>query len=115
MKKTIYIALAALALVSCAKEKLYPVPSNAVSDEQIFSSVEAAQNALNSGMAYVRHYFNLTLDTVSSELMGEDATLSSGAYGIPTYSWLEYSYTYSQTPAENPWYFGYANYIFIYN
>ena len=111
MKKTIYIALAALALVSCAKEKLYPVPSNAVSDEQIFSSVEAAQNALNSGMAYVRHYFNLTLDTVSSELMGEDATLSSGAYGIPTYSWLEYSYTYSQTPAENPWYFGYANYI----
>ena len=111
MKKTIIIALAAAALVSCAKEKLNPFPSNAVLDEQIFSSVETAKNALNSGMAYVAHYYNLTLDTISSELMGEDATLTSGAYGLPTYSWLEYAYTYSQTPSESPWQFGYANYI----
>ena len=111
MKKTIIIALAAAALVSCAKEKLNPVPSNAVSDEQTFSSVEAAKNALNSGMSYVRSYYNLTLDTITSELMGADATLTSGAYGFPTYSWLEYSYTYSQVPAESPWAFGYANYI----
>ena len=69
MKKTIIIALAAAALVSCAKEKLNPFPSNAVLDEQIFSSVETAKNALNSGMAYVAHYYNLTLDTISSELM----------------------------------------------
>ena len=112
MKKIIYIALISLtALVSCSKETLNPVPSNAVSDEQIFSSVESAQTALNSGMAYVGHYQSLTLGTVMAEVMGEDAAMSSGAYGFPTYNWNLYSYTYSQVPASEPWWFGYANYI----
>lgn len=112
MKKIIYIALISLtALVSCSKETLNPVPSNAVSDEQIFSSVESAQTALNSGMAYVGHYMSLTLGTVMAEVMGEDAAMSSGAYGFPTYNWNLYSYTYSQVPASEPWWFGYANYI----
>jgi len=112
MKRIIYIALISLtALVSCSKETLNPVPSNAVSDEQIFSSVEAAQTALNSGMAYIGHYLSITLGTIMSEVMGEDATMSSGAYGFPTYNWNLYSYTYSQVPASEPWWFGYANYI----
>ena len=111
MKKIILIAsIAILGFTSC-QDKLNPVPSNAVSDEQIFSSVEAASTALNSGMAYVRHYFNLTLDTIGSELMGEEAILSPGSYGIPTYSWLQYAYSYSQVPEDGPWYMGYANYI----
>ena len=112
MKKIIYIALISLAgLVSCSKETLNPVPSNAVSDEQIFSSVESAQTALNSGMAYIGHYLSITLGTVMAEVMGEDALMSSGAYGFPTYNWNLYSYTYSQVPASEPWWFGYANYI----
>ena len=112
MKKIIYIALISMtALVSCSKEVLSPVPSNAVSDEQIFSTVESAQTALNSGMAYVGHYMSLTLGTVMAEVMGEDAAMSSGAYGFPTYNWNLYSYTYSQVPASEPWWFGYANYI----
>ncbi len=116
MKKTIYIALIGLAgLLSCSKEKLNPVPSNAVSDEQIFSSVEAATTALNGGMAYVGHYFALTLGTIMNEVMGEDATMTSGSYGFPTYNWNLYSYTYSQVPESDPWWFGYSNYIWSAN
>ena len=90
MKKIIYIALISLtALVSCSRETLNPVPSNAVSDEQIFSSVESAQTALNSGMAYIGHYLSITLGTVMAEVMGEDAAMSSGAYGFPKEEALE--------------------------
>jgi len=112
MKKTLYIAfIALLGLFSCSKEKLNPVPSNAVSDEQIFSSVEAASTALNSGMAYIGHYQSLTLGTIMAEVMGEDAAMTSGSYGFPTYNWNLYSYTYSQVPESDPWWFGYSNYI----
>ena len=112
MKKYIFIALISLAaLVSCSKETLNPEPSNAVSDEQIFSSVESARTALNSGMSFIGSYISLTLGTVMAEVMGEDAAMSSGAYGFPTYNWNLYSYTYSQVPASDPWWFGYANYI----
>ena len=113
MKKILYFAATAvlISLVSCSKEKLSPVPSNAVSDEQIFSSVEAAATALNSGMAYVGHYQSLTLGTVMAEVMGEDAAMTSGSFGMPTYNWNLYSYTYSQVPESDPWWFGYCNYI----
>ena len=112
MKKIIYLALISLtALVSCSKDVLNPVPSNAVSDTQIFSSVEAAQNALNSGMAYIGHYFSMSLGTIMAEVMGEDAAMTSGSFGIPTYNWNLYSYTYSQVVESDPWWFGYANYI----
>ena len=50
MKKIFYIATIALfGLASCSKEVLNPVPSNAVSDTQIFSSVASAETALNGG------------------------------------------------------------------
>ena len=112
MKKTLYIASVALmGLVACSKETLNPVPSNAVSDSQIFSTVESATTALNSGMAYIGHYQSITLDTIMSEVMGEDAAMTSGAYGMSTYNWNLYSYTYSQVAESDPWWFGYANYI----
>ena len=112
MKKIVYIAsIALLGLFSCSKETLSPVPSNAVSDEQIFTSVEAASTALNSGMAYIGHYQSLTLGTIMAEVMGEDAAMTSGSYGFPTYNWNLYSYTYSQVPESDPWWFGYSNYI----
>ena len=112
MKKIIYIAIISLtALVSCSKDVLNPVPSDAVSDSQIFSSVESATTALNSAMAYIGHYQSITLDTIMSEVMGEDAAMTSGSFGIPTYNWNLYSYTYSQVAESDPWWFGYSNYI----
>lgn len=116
MKKTLYIAaIALLGLSSCSKEKLNPVPSNAVSDEQIFSSVASAQTALNSGIMYIGYYLTNTLQTIMSEVMGEDALMTSGNYGIDTYNWNLYSYTYSQVPEDDPWWFGYANNIWLYD
>jgi len=116
MKKTIYIAAIALfGLFSCSKEKLNPVPSNAVSDEQIFSSVASAQTALNGGIKFIGYYLTNTLQVIMAEVMGEDALMTSGNYGIDTYNWNLYSYTYSQVPDESPWYFGYANYIWQYD
>ena len=115
MKKLIYISLIALlGLVSCQKDVLNPVPSNAISDEQIFSDVTSAQTALNAGISYVGSYFNLMLGTVMSEVMGEDALMTNGNFGIDTYNWNLYSYTYSQVPGLEPWWFGYSNYIWEY-
>ncbi len=116
MKKYIYVAVIALfGLTSCNKDVLSPVPSNAISDEQIFSDVESAQTALNAGMAYICDYRTFTLGTVMSEVMGEDALMTNGNYGLDTYNWNLYSYTYSQVPGEAPWWFGYANYIWSYD
>ena len=112
MKKIIFLALISLtALVSCSKDVLNPVPSNAVSDTQIFSNVESATNALNSGMAFIGHYYSMSLGTIMAEVMGEDALMTNGSYSIPTYNWNLYSYTYSQVVESDPWWFGYANYI----
>ena len=113
MKKLFYIIslISMLGLTACAEDVLNPVPSNAVSDEQIFSSVEAATTALNSAMAYIGHYQSISLGTIMADVMGEDAAMTSGSFGIPTYNWNLYSYTYSQVPATDPWWFGYANYI----
>ena len=116
MKKTIYIAAIALfGLFSCSKEKLNPVPSNAVSDAQIFSSVASAQTALNGGIKWIGYYLTNTLGTIMSEVMGEDALMTNGNYGIDTYNWNLYSYTYSQVPESDPWWFGYSNYIWQYD
>ena len=116
MKKTIYIAAIALfGLFSCSKEKLNPVPSNAVSDTQIFSSVASAQTALNGGIKWIGYYLTNTLGTIMSEVMGEDALMTTGNYGIDTYNWNLYSYTYSQVPESDPWWFGYSNYIWQYD
>lgn len=116
MKKTIYIVLVALSgLLSCSKETLNPVPSNAVSDTQIFSSVESAQTALNGGFAWMGNHLTITLSTIMAEVMGEDALMTSGNFGIDTYNWNLYSYTYSQVPEDDPWWFGYSNYIWQYD
>ena len=116
MKKIFYIATIALfGLASCSKEVLNPVPSNAVSDTQIFSSVASAETALNGGIMYIGYYMTNTLGTIMSEVMGEDALMTSGNYGIDTYNWNLYSYTYSQVAEDEPWWFGYSNYIWQYD
>ena len=92
-----------------------PVPSNAVSDVQIFSSVESAQTALNGGIGWIGYYLTNSLQVIMSEVMGEDALMTSGNYGIDTYNWNLYSYTYSQVPEDDPWWFGYSNYIWQYD
>lgn len=116
MKKTLYLAIIALfGLISCSQEKLNPVPSNAVSDTQIFSSVSSAQTALNGGIKWIGYYLTNTLGTIMSEVMGEDALMTNGNYGIDTYNWNLYSYTYSQVAESDPWWFGYSNYIWTYD
>lgn len=96
--------------VSCS-EKLSPLPTDSVSDEQMFSSIEAAQTALNGAHRYIGHYQNHSLGFIMADVMGEDATVTSGAYGRPTYNWNMFSYSYSQVPTSEPWWSGYANYI----
>ena len=116
MKKYILIAaVSLLGLISCSKDKLNPVPSNAVSDTQIFSSVSSAQTALNGGIKWIGYYLTNTLGTIMSEVMGEDALMTNGNYGIDTYNWNLYSYTYSQVAESDPWWFGYSNYIWTYD
>ena len=115
MKKTLYIvAVVLIGLSSCSREKLSPIPSNAVSDEQIFSSVASAQTALNGGIMNIGYFQSNTLQVIMSEVMGEDALMTSGNYGIDTYNWNVYSYTYSQVAEDEPWWFGYANNIWLY-
>lgn len=109
-KILILIIIATFFSVSCSKE-LEQLPTSSVSDEQIFSSVEAAQTALNSAHRYIGTYQNHTLFYIMADVMGEDATVTSGAYGRPTYNWNQFSYTYSQVPTSDPWWTGYANYI----
>ncbi|MBQ7708485.1 MAG: RagB/SusD family nutrient uptake outer membrane protein [Bacteroidales bacterium] len=114
MKKTLYITFIALfGLVSCAKDPLNPVPSDSLTNQQMFTSVESAQYALNGGMTNIGYYLCNTLQVIMAEVMGEDALMTDGAHGIPTYSWHVYSYTYSQV-AEDNWPFGYANQIWEY-
>ena len=69
MKKLFYIIslISMLGLTACAEDVLNPVPSNAVSDEQIFSSVDAATTALNSAMAYIGHYQSISLGTIMAD------------------------------------------------
>jgi starch-binding outer membrane protein, SusD/RagB family len=112
MKTKIYLSLLiALFLgVSCNKD-LTQLPTDSVSDEQIFSSVDAAQTALNAGHRSIGHYQNHTLGYIMADVMGEDALMTSGAYGRPTYNWNVFSYTYSQVPTSTPWWSGYSNYI----
>lgn len=115
MKKTLYIAFITLfGLLSCAKDPLNPVPSNAVSDQQMFTSVESAQYALNGGMTNIGYYLSNSLEIIMTEVMGEDALMTDGAHGIPTYGWHVNSYTYSQV-AEDTWPSSYANEIWEYD
>ena len=118
MKTRLYILLAAFAVLglnSCGEDFLDLQPSTSVSDEQAFSSVEAAQTVLNAAYSYVGHYQNHTLSYIAADVMGEDLTVTSGAYGWPTYNWNQYSYMYAQSPVSSPWWTGYSNYIWPIN
>ena len=118
MKTRLYILIMAFViagLTSCGEDFLDLQPSTSVSDEQAFSSVESAQTVLNAAYAYVGHYQNHTLSYIAADVMGEDLTVTSGAYGWPTYNWNQYSYMYAQSPVSSPWWTGYANYIWPIN
>lgn len=112
MKINIYITLliALLVGVSCEKE-LNQLPTTSVSDEQIFSSVEAAQTALNAAHSRIGIHTLHTLGYVAADIMGEDATVTNGAFGRPTYNWHQFTYTYTQVPTSDPWWTGYSNYV----
>ena len=80
---------AIVGITSCSKD-YRPLPTNSVSDEHIFicgrcSTVYAAQYIGTTP---------ITLAYIMSDV-GEDATVTSGAYGRPTYNWNMFSYSYS--------------------
>lgn len=116
-KINIYIvaAIATIFMLSCSEDELNQQPTTSVSDEQAFSSVEAATTVLNAAYRYIGHYQNHTLSYIAADVMGDDASVTSGAYGYPTYNWNQYSYSYSQVPGSTPWWSGYANYIWPLN
>lgn len=116
--KTKYIILLIVLLpflgASCSGDFLNTESSVAVSGDEIFTSVEKAVTVLNGAYSYTGEYRYHTLATIATDVMGEDQTMTSGAYGFPTYNWNVYSYQYAQTPFDDPWWQGYSTYIWRY-
>lgn len=115
--KTKYLLLALafpFCFSSCSSDVLDQVPTDAIPDQQIVTEVEAARTALMGAYAYLGDYRYLTLAHITSDVMGEDLTITSGAYGFSTYNWLVFSYQYAQTPVDDPWWTGYCAYIWRY-
>lgn len=108
------VLLLALLVTSCTSDFLDTKSSVSVSDDEAFTSVERAVTVLNGAYAYTGEYRYQTLATIAADVMGEDQTMSSGAYGFPTYNWNLYSYQYAQTPYDDPWWQGYSVYIWRY-
>ena len=109
--KYLLLFLALPICFSCSDDLLNQKPSTSVSDEQIMTEVVAARTALMGAYAQLGDYRYHTLATITSDVMGQDLTMTSGAYGFSTYNWLVFSYQYAQTPVISPWWTGYANYI----
>jgi hypothetical protein len=112
--KYILISFLSLLAISCSDELLNPSPTTSISDSDVISDVVAAKAALMGAYALTGDYRYLTLHTISSDVMGQDLTMSSGAHGFPTYNWLIYSYQYQQVPSDNPWWTGYCAYLWRY-
>lgn len=115
--KTKYLLLALafpFCFSSCSSDVLDQVPTDAIPDQQIVTDVEAAKTALMGAYAYLGDFQYLTLGHVTSDVMGEDVTITSGAYGFSTYNWLVFSYQYAQTPIDDPWWTGYSTRIWRY-
>ena len=101
MKKIFLITAVVLAgILSSCSDFLSPLPTNAVSDEQIFSDVDAANTALNAAYRFAGRHVSHTLDYISTDLMGEIATCTNGNYGRPTYGWHELAYQFEEIPSE---------------
>ena len=108
MKKIFYLSIIAglVSLTSCNEEKLETFPTNEVTVEQIFSSAEAAQPAVNG--IYRAMFMNGWSDSWSSEnpgvmgtilfkdLQGEDHLMADQGHG-----WFYFdnaSHTYTDNP-----------------
>ncbi|WP_158228525.1 RagB/SusD family nutrient uptake outer membrane protein [Parabacteroides provencensis] len=112
--KYLLLSLALPFFFSCSSDVLDQIPSTSVSDDQIYTDVAAAKTALMGAYSHLGEYRYHTLAMMTSDLMGEDLTMTSGAYGFPTYNWLIFSYQYAQTPVDDPWWTGYCAYIWRY-
>ena len=112
--KYLLLGIAFPLFYSCSNDMLDQEPSTSVSDDAIMTDVAAAKTALMGAYAQLGDYRYHTLATVTSDLMGEDLTMTSGAYGFSTYNWLVFSYQYAQTPVDDPWWTGYCAYIWRY-
>ena len=101
MKKIFYLSIIAglVSLTSCNEEKLETFPTDEVSVEQIFSSADAAQTAVNG--IYRAMFMNGWSDSWSSEnpgimgtllfkdLQGEDHLMANQGNG-----WFYYDYSF---------------------
>ncbi|MDR0691869.1 MAG: RagB/SusD family nutrient uptake outer membrane protein [Prevotellaceae bacterium] len=114
--KTKYTIISFLLLftISCSDDLLNPSPTASLSDNDVITDVVAAKTALMGAYALTGDYRYLTIYNISSDVMGQDLTMSSGAFSFPTYNWIIYSYQYQQVPSDNPWWTGYCAYIWRY-
>jgi hypothetical protein len=111
--KTFTLALAAaMTLSSCSSDLLDEDPSNAITTDNIISTSDNVSAVLMGAYDQTGHYLYLTLGQIGMDVMGDDAMISSGAYGFSTYNWHVYSYQYIQYANENNgWWSHYCEYM----
>ncbi len=80
--KYILLGIAFPLFYSCSNDMLDQEPSTSVSDDAIMTDVAAAKTALMGAYAQLGDYRYHTLATVTSDLMGEDLTMTSGAFMV---------------------------------
>lgn len=80
--KYLLLFLALPICFSCSDDLLNQEPTTSVSDEQIMTDVIAARTALMGAYAQLGDFRYHTLAMITSDVMGQDLTMTSGAYGF---------------------------------
>lgn len=115
MKAKYILLTGVMALAAaCSEDNLYQEPSTALSDETVIETKETAQTVLAGAYRATEHFWYLSIGQISLDVMGNDAIISNGNFGFPTYNWLMFSYDYVQYPAVvDGWWSAYAEYLWI--
>lgn len=111
-KTILPVLTAGLLLTSCSSDLLDQEPSNAISNTDVISSAGNVSAVLMGAYDETGSYTYLTLGQIGMDVMGDDAMISNGTFGFPTYNWHVYSYQYIQYASENDgWWSNYAPYL----
>ena len=112
MKKYIYLLFSLALMTACSSDDLEQEPSNAISYTTALQTQENVKAVLTGAYDQTGHYWYLTLSQIGLDVMGDDETISSNAYGFPTYNWNVFSYNYIQYPkVVDGWWSCYAPYM----
>lgn len=86
--KYLLLGIALPLFFSCSSDMLDQEPSTSISDDAIMTNVAAAKTALMGAYAQLGDYRYHTLALITSDVMAQDLTITSGAYGFSTYNGL---------------------------